>query len=83
MKKSYRPLAYLVLLVIIFILLPDLIHAGGGPGDPGGGDGGIPNPNCPPDDICPIDSGLVALIAVGVGYGIKKIWYNKKAESIS
>ena len=71
MKKSYRPLAYLFLLMLIFILLPELIHAD--PGDPG----------CPPDEVCPIDSGLVALIAVGVGYGIKKIWHNKKRESTS
>jgi len=77
MKKSYRPLAYLFLLMLIFILLPELIHAG--PGDPSG----IPDPDCPPDYVCPIDSGLVALIAVGVGYGIKKIGYHKKTKSIS
>ena len=70
MKKSYKPLSYVILLLFIFILLPGLSHA-------------QPNPDCPPDDVCPIDSGLVALIAVGVGYGIKKIWYNKKRESIS
>ena len=63
--------------MLIFVLLPSLTHAD--PGDPSG----VPNPDCPPDDICPIDSGLVALIAVGVGYGIKKIWHNKKRESIS
>lgn len=70
MKKSYKPLAYLFLLMLIFILLPELTHA-------------QPNPDCPPDDVCPIDGGLVALLAVGVGYGIKKIWCNKKRESIS
>jgi len=70
MKKSYKPLAYLFLLMLIFILLPELTHA-------------QPNPDCPPDDVCPIDGGLVALLTVGVGYGIKKIWYNKKRESIS
>lgn len=70
MKKSYKPLAYLFLLMLVFVLLPELTHA-----QPGGG--------CPPDEVCPIDGGLVALIAIGVGYGIKKIRYYKKTESIS
>lgn len=81
MKKSYWPLAYLALLLFIFLLLPSLIHAQG-PGDPGGG--GLPDPGCNPDDeYCPIDSGLIALIAVGVGYGIKKIRDQRKVESVS
>lgn len=70
MKKSYKSLSYVILLLFIFILLPELSHA-------------QPDPDCPPDYVCPIDSGLVPLIAVGVGYGIKKIWYHKKTKSIS
>ena len=78
MKKSYYQLAYLVLLLFLFIILPTLLHAQpGGPGD------GPPDPDCPPDIICPIDGGLIALIAIGIGYGIKKIRYSKKIESIS
>lgn len=49
---------------------------GGGPGeDPGGfgteddpGDGGFPDPDLP------IDSNILALVAVVVGYGLKKWW---------
>lgn len=40
------------------------IMLAGGPGDPG----------CEPlDPACPIDGGLSALLAIGAGYGIKKI----------
>jgi len=66
MKKSYWQLSYLVMLLFGFLLLPGLLHA-------------QPNPDCPPDMICPIDGGLVALIAVGVGYGVKKIRDPKKS----
>lgn len=82
MKKSYYQLVYLVLILFVFIVLPDIIHAQGGPGGPGNLDG-IPDPDCPPDVICPIDGGLTALIAVGVGYGIKKWRDQRKTESIS
>ena len=54
------------MLLFVFLLLPGLLHA-------------QPNPDCPPDMICPIDGGLVALIAVGVGYGVKKIRDPKKS----
>lgn len=73
MKKSNKLLVYLLLLMLIFILLPQLIQAQPGSVDPG----------CGSDDPCPIDGGLTALIAIGVGYGIKKIRDNKKPESIS
>lgn len=36
--------------------------------------GNLPGGGCDPvDPSCPIDGGLVALLAVGVGYGIKKV----------
>lgn len=31
------------------------------------------NPCTDPDEYCPIDGGVVALLAAGVGYGIKKV----------
>lgn len=52
------------------VCLPSLIYAQG-PGDPGCG------PDIPPE-LCPIDGGLSALFAIGVGYGIKKY---KEAKS--
>lgn len=70
MKKSYWPLTYLILLLFVFLLLPGLTQA-------------QPNPECGPDNPCPIDSGLVALIAVGIGYGIKKIRDQRKVETLS
>lgn len=41
-----------------------------------------PDPNCDPGNpACPIDGGLTALLAVGVGYGIKKVRDSKKSAS--
>jgi len=77
MKKSYWLFAHLLLPLFIFLLLPNLVQA-----QPGGPGGGI-DPGCGADDICPIDSGLITLIAVGVGYGIKKIRHQRKVSSIS
>lgn len=94
MKKPYRSLTYLVLLLFIFLLLTDLIHAqpSGDPSAQGVGDraaqapgdpSGPGDPGCGPDYPCPLDSGLITLIAVGVGYGIKKIRSQKEVESVS
>lgn len=39
----------------------------------------LPGDDCDPlDPACPIDGGLVALLAVGVGYGVKKVRDAKK-----
>lgn len=78
MKRSYFPFFCFVILVFVFLCLPGLLHAQ--PGDPGGG---APDPGCGPDYDCPIDSGLITLIAIGIVYGVKKIRDQKKAESFS
>ena len=41
-------------------------------------DGDPTNPCTDPDDYCPIDGGVVALLVVGVGYGIKKVNDSRK-----
>ena len=51
------------LLVIAFSLLPYIMMAQNGPGDPCGGPG-LPE--------CPIDGGISLLLAAGVGYGVKR-----------
>ena len=62
------------LLTILFIvgvfLCPSLLHAQGGPGDPGQD----------PDIKIPFDGGLSLLIAAGVGYGMKKAYDKRKAD---
>jgi len=50
------------LMLMIVLLLPVLVHAGGGVSDPGSD-----------PDSAPIDGGLSLLIAGGVGYGVKKM----------
>lgn len=61
MKQFPKWIFLFSILLMIFVCLPVLVHAQIEPGcdvlDPG----------------CPIDGGLSALLAIGVGYGIKKI----------
>jgi hypothetical protein len=61
-------------------------------GQPGGGGGGGGNPNDPidpgnggsPSGWVPIDGGLAALLAAGVGYGAKKAYdYRSKRQKKS
>ena len=55
--------------MVILVCLPALVHAQ------------VVNPNCDPSDpACPIDSGLMLLLAAGVGYGIKKMWNSRKKK---
>lgn len=37
----------------------------------------------PDDPACPIDGGVVALLAAGVGYGLKRARDSKKAKAVS
>ncbi|HEY9341799.1 MAG TPA: hypothetical protein VIQ23_09475, partial [Hanamia sp.] len=61
--------------LLVLIILPALVQAQGDPGcDPFGYDANG-NP-------CPIDGGLSALLAIGVGYGIKKYKESKKISSL-
>ncbi len=43
-----------------------------------------PDCNCinnDPNQVCPIDGGVVALIVLGAAYGIKKVVDNRKTEA--
>lgn len=67
MKINLKLLLQLCL-IILFLILPGIIFAKG-PGGPGGpGD-----PCTDPYEYCPIDGGVGALLAAGIGYGIKKV----------
>ena len=69
----------LSILMVVFICLPTLIYAQ------------CPDaefdPGCDPltcqyadGSYCPIDGGLTALLAVGIGYGIKKVRDSRKKQ---
>jgi hypothetical protein len=52
-----------VILVIAFILVTDIALAQGPP---------------PPPPPLPIDGGIIGLLALGIGYAVKKIYDNSK-----
>jgi hypothetical protein len=73
MKQRLKPIIMYSILMAIFITIPGFIFAQGG--DPGCD----PICNCRADGtICPIDDGLYALLAIGIGYGIIKVRKQKK-----
>ena len=62
--------------MVAFICLPSMTQAQ--VGDPGCD----PQCNCRADmSICPIDGGLSFLLALGVGYGIKKVRDARKKDT--
>ncbi|MEP6627711.1 MAG: hypothetical protein ABJA32_06990 [Ginsengibacter sp.] len=83
MKRLPTGMILFIFFILVFVFLPGLIHA-----QPYDACAGLPDPGCDPQDtsptcICPIDGGLSALIAVGVGYGIKKVRDNRKLSTAS
>lgn len=58
-----------LVLAVAILFFPSLLHAQGGPPDPGG------------DPDVPVDGGLSLLLAAGVGYGVKKIHDHRKKKS--
>ena len=68
MKSNLIKSLFQCLFILTVILMPLILTAQ------------IGNPNCDPlDPACPIDGGLSALLAIGAGYGIKKIRDARKA----
>ncbi len=75
MKQAFKYILIFSFLIVVFICLPSIVLAQ--VGDPGCD----PQCNCRADgSICPIDGGLTALLAVGIGYGIKKVRDARKKE---
>ena len=71
MKKISGILLVICCVLILFCLAPVAAHAQ--VGDPG----------CDPlDPTCPVDGGVVALLAIGIGYGIKKINTARKQQGL-
>lgn len=73
MKAYFRKILIIVIALFIFTWSPVLVQAQEAP------------PCAGPDPIygdCPIDSGLLILIAIGVGYGIKKVIDSRKAPAM-
>ncbi|MEO5893060.1 MAG: hypothetical protein ABIQ31_22610 [Ferruginibacter sp.] len=67
MKKYSRSLILFIVFVLSFCVLPQIVSAQiGNPDDPYG------------DPDAPIDGGVSLLVAVGVGYGVKKIRDERK-----
>ncbi len=74
MKQTMKWILVFSIFMVILICFPTFVNAQ----EPGCD----PLCNCRQDgSICPIDGGLSALIAVGVGYGIKKVRDARKAIS--
>ena len=73
--KRTRYLAFFGFLTIFLLNLP--LHLLAQPGDPGCD----PLCNCRADgSYCPIDSGLVWLLAIGVLYGFFRYWRQKNSR---
>lgn len=73
MKTIFKRILIIGISLFIFICSPAIVKA-------------QPEPPCvgPDPDLgdCPIDSGLLILIAIGAGYGIKKVVDSRKAHAI-
>ena len=73
MKNNVFKNIFRCIFILAFMVVPFIMSAQGLASDPG-------DPGCEPlDPACPIDGGLSALLAIGAGYGIKKIRDARKA----
>jgi hypothetical protein len=85
MKRKLKAAVILPFFIFFMIFFPTFAMAGL---DPPGGPGGSGDPacdpqcNCRPDgSICPIDSNLYILLAIGLVYGIKKVKDSRKSPA--
>ena len=64
MKYNLKLILILCILTVFLTFFPSLIHAQS-----------VDCPDLPDPDVpCPIDGGVVTLLAVGIFYGVKKIY---------
>jgi hypothetical protein len=82
MKRKLKAAVILPFFIFFMIFFPTFAIAGldppGGTGDPACD----PQCNCRPDgSICPIDSNLYILLAIGLVYGIKKVKDSRKSTA--
>ncbi len=76
MKKYSKLILTFAVLMIVFCLLPSLVHAQDVLDpikDIFNQTPGVPDPGGDPDVTVPVDGGLSFLAAAGVAYGVKKI----------
>jgi hypothetical protein len=68
MKYNFKLILLLCIFTVFFIFFPSLIYA--------------QSVDCPdvvdPDYPCPIDGGVSALLAIGIFYGVKKVFDTRK-----
>jgi predicted metal-dependent HD superfamily phosphohydrolase len=68
MKKYFKQILLLSVIMLVLCFIPSLLYA-------------QPDPGADPDAVVPIDGGLSILAAAGVAYGVKKIReYRKKPQ---
>jgi len=87
MKRLPKWTLLLAILTVFFNILPNKLSADPIPQAPPRDLSqqstldGPPDPCTDPLDYCPIDSGLSALLVIGVGYGIKKVIDSRKMSA--
>ncbi len=68
MKYNFKLLLILCIFIVFLTFYPSLIQAQS-----------VDCPDLPDPDVpCPIDGGVGVLLAVGIFYGIKKIYNNRR-----
>ncbi|MET2983584.1 PID-CTERM protein-sorting domain-containing protein [Aureibaculum conchae] len=66
----FRKYITLISVALLIFISSSVFAQGSGPPAPGGAPGDCPA--CPPSDL-PIDGGLGVLLAIGIGYAVKKL----------